>query len=102
MSTKKTKKQKKAKRVEKEAPDFDDIHNDILDSYALISVGYQIILENADGGDDECSHAIVAMHHGVKLLRKAADRFEKENSRLGSFCLQNNIKQEHLQDGGAS
>jgi hypothetical protein len=99
---KETKKRKKVKRVEKSVPDFDDIHNAILDSYALIYLGHQTILERTDGGDEKCSHAIVVVDHGVKLLKEAADRFEKANSRLGSFCLQNHIEQEHLQDAGAS
>jgi hypothetical protein len=84
MSSKKTKKRKKGARVEKSVPDVEEIHNVILDSYALISIGYKTILERAHGGDEEHSHAIVAMHHGVKLLKKASDELDQAHHQGGA------------------
>jgi hypothetical protein len=88
---------KKRARVD-QVPDFDNIYNAVLDSHALVRVGYDIIVSGSDDRSEEYTQAIVAIHQGVILLKKAARRFEEANSRLSTFCLQNDIKQEHLQE----
>ena len=76
---KSTKKKRKAVViVEKQVPDFDDIENDVFESYALISVAYTILV--AGDEDDHHGHAIVALRHGTNLLKQTVDRFDHERS----------------------
>jgi hypothetical protein len=93
---KSTKKQKTVARVEKTVPNFDNVHRSIRDSYALICVGYQLILEKDD------RYAVVLLQKGVKLLGEARNSFAQANSRLLDFCQDNNISQENKQEQGSA
>jgi hypothetical protein len=79
--------------LEKKVPEFDDIQNVLLDSYALIFVAYGILVKGDAADDDEHGHATVVLQHGVNLLKQAADQFEDANSRLCEFCRENNLTQ---------
>jgi hypothetical protein len=100
MSTKKkTKKRKTTARGEKKVRDFDDVQNDILDSYSLIHVGYNLLLESSDGRNEKQHHAIIALTHGVKLLEKASGQLDESASYLRRYCSQCDVE---LEQGDAS
>jgi hypothetical protein len=85
MSTKK-KKQKRVARVKQSVPDFDEVQNHILDSYALINVGYNLLLESSDGKNEKQNHATIAITHGVRLLREASGQLDEAASYLRVYC----------------
>jgi hypothetical protein len=86
MSARKKKSRKKAACI----PEFDGIYNEIMDSYALMYVGYQMVLKD----DDEHGYAVVLLHRGVNLLKQASIRLDEANSKLIGFCRDNVIQQE--------
>jgi hypothetical protein len=96
---KKTKKRKTTARGAKKVRDFDDVQIDILDSYSLIQIGYDLLLESSDGKNEKQSHAIIALTYGVKLLEKASGQLDEAASYLRIYCSQ--CGAEHDQ-GGAS
>jgi hypothetical protein len=85
MSAKKKKTQKKTACI----PEFDGIYNEIMDSYALLYVGYEMVLKE----DDEHGYATVLLHHAVSLLKKASIRLDEANSKLLRFCEDNGFEQ---------
>jgi hypothetical protein len=90
-----TKKRKAVVIVEKQVPDFDGIEVTIRDSCALLQVASKILMRDIE--DDEYGHGTVVLHHGVNLLKQAAERFDGANFRLREFFRENNLTQ-----GGAS
>jgi hypothetical protein len=87
MSAKKKKTQKKKTT---RLPELDGIYNEIMDSYALLYVGYEMVLKE----DDEHGYAVVLLHRGVNLLKQASIRLDEANSRLLGFCGDSGIQQE--------
>ena len=96
---KKTPTRKTVARVKQSVPDFDDVQNDILDSYALIYVGYNLLLESSDGKNERQNHATIALTHGVRLLKKASGQLDEAASDLRVYCSQCGAEQE---EGGES
>lgn len=91
MSRKKNKTQKKTAAI----PEFDGIYNEIMDSYALLHVGYEMVLKE----EDEHGYATVLLHHAVSILKKASIRFDEENSNLIRFCEDNGFEQGQENEG---
>jgi hypothetical protein len=96
---KKTPKRKTVARVKKSARDFDDVQIDILDSCALVCVGYDLLLASSDGKNSQESRAFVVLSHGVHLLTKASGQLDEAASGLRWCCSQCGVEQEQ---GGES
>jgi hypothetical protein len=80
--------QKRPVTVERKAPSVHDVHQAIVDSYALILVAFMILVTDAE---EDHGYAIAVLHHGVNLLGQVLDGCDKENSRL---YRQNSLAQE--------
>jgi hypothetical protein len=90
----KTKKLKRVARVKKSIPDFDDVQIAILDSCALVSVGYDLLLASSDGKNRQDGCAFVVITHGVELLKISSDQLGEAASYLRRYCSQCGVEQE--------
>ncbi len=90
MSAREKKTQKKNQKKTACIPEFDGIYNEIMDSYALLYVGYEMVLKE----HDEHGYAVVLLHRGVDLLKQASICLDEANSKLVGFCNDNGIQQE--------
>jgi hypothetical protein len=89
------KKKKMQKNKSTRLPELDGIYNEIMDSYALLYVGYEMVLKE----DDEHGYAVVLLHRGVNLLKQASIRLDEANSRLLGFYSDSGVQQERQRWG---
>jgi hypothetical protein len=100
-ATRSAKTRKAVAHVEKSVPTFDAIVYDVLDSYGLLSLGFETLLANPEWEKEDRRNAIIGLDHGVRLLKKASGQLDEANIRLHAYCSQHNLVQEALEEGAS-